>query len=318
MNYDESFYSNFSSYFEIKKTDLIYPLFIHENKDYEVIEHMPELYKIPLSKINTELEKILDVGIRSIILFGIPKHRNEFGTSSYSKEGIIQKSLKLIRENFGNKIFVYTDVCLCQYNHSGHCGILKSNTIDVDNDLTLEYLSKIAVSHANYGADVVAPSSMMDGQVKIIRSKLNETGFKKTKILSFSAKHNSSLYKPFRHNAFHRPNHSNLDKSSYQISCSNPNQVLREIDLDIIEGADMVMIKPALFYLDMIYRIKSSFNIPLVVQIVSGEYCMIKSLSGKSDDEIYLILSILRDLKRAGANKIISYSSLKLSPYLLN
>ncbi|MGD1837128.1 MAG: porphobilinogen synthase [Nitrososphaeraceae archaeon] len=319
MQYNDSYYSDFSSYFNIRKTDLIYPLFVHENTNYKEIEYMPELYKIPLSKLEDEIEKILNLGIKSVILFGIPKSRNKFGTSSFSTNGVIQKSLKIIRKNFGNKISLFTDVCLCQYNHSGHCGISRSNTTIVDNDLTLTYLSKIAISHAISGADVVAPSSMMDGQVKFIRSKLDDAGFKNIKILSFSAKHSSSLYKPFRFNAFYQSNKVKFDKSSYQISCSNPNQLLREIDYDRIESADMVMIKPALFYLDMIYRIKNSCNLPLVVQIVSGEYCMIKALSEiRNIDEIYLTLSMIKDLKRAGANKIISYSSLKLSPFLLN
>ena len=319
MLYDDSYYSEFSSHFDIRKTDLISPLFVNENTHYTETKYMPDLYNIPLHKLELEIEKILTLGIKSVILFGIPKSRNKFGTSSFSKNGVIQKSLKIIKQNFGNKITLFTDVCLCQYNHSGHCGISKSRKTIVDNDLTLDYLSKIAISQAIAGTDVVAPSSMMDGQVKYIRSKLDEAGFKNIKILSFSAKHNSSLYQPFRFNAFYQSNTNTVDKSSYQISCSNPNQLLREIDFDRNEGADMVMIKPALFYLDMIYQIKKNCNLPVVVQIVSGEYCMIKALSeSRNIDEIYLILSLIRDLKRAGVNKIISYSSPKLSPFLVN
>ena len=224
---------------------------------------------------------------------------------------------KLIKSNFGNKISTITDVCICQYNNTGHCGLYKKTKKVVDNDLTIELLSDIALSHAIAGVDIVAPSSMMDGQVKRIKEKLDMNGYNKIKILSFSAKQSSSFYKPFRsENFIHSTNE--IDKSTYQVSYHNPREILREIETDIHEGSNMVMIKPAMSSLDLIYRIKKICTIPLVVQIVSGEYSMIKAASttGLFDETMY-ILNLISALKRSGADKIITYSSLNISKFLI-
>ncbi|HYZ96179.1 MAG TPA: porphobilinogen synthase, partial [Nitrososphaeraceae archaeon] len=231
---------------------------------------------------------------------------------------VVQKSLQLIKSNFGNKITVITDVCACQYNKTGHCGLLEKNKKVVNNDLTIELLSQIALSHARAGVDIVAPSSMMDGQVQKIREILDENGYNKIKILSFSAKQSSSLYKPFRSETFFDTSANEIDKSTYQVSYNNPRQIHREIEMDIYEGADMVMIKPAISSLDLVYRIKKLCKIPIVVQIVSGEYSMIKAASKIGLlDETYFILNLIYSLKRAGVDKIISYSSSNISKYLL-
>jgi porphobilinogen synthase len=240
------------------------------------------------------------------------------GTSATSNNGIVQKSLRLIKSNFGNKITTITDVCVCQYNKTGHCGLLENGKNVVDNDLTIELLSDIALSHAMSGVDVVAPSSMMDGQVQRIKEKLNANGYKKIKILSFSAKQSSSLYKPFRSETFFHISDNEIDKSQYQVPYYNPREIQREIEMDIHEGSNMVMVKPAMSSLDLIYRIKKICKLPLVVQVVSGEYSMIKAAAAFGLlDEIWYILNLIFALKRAGADMIISYSSLNISKYLL-
>lgn len=284
---------------------------------------MPGIFKISYDEIIQIVEKIVDQGIISLLLFGIPRLRDNMGKSSFSKNGIIQNSLQLIKSNFGNKITVITDVCVCQYNKTGHCGLLLEKNdkkeVVVNNDLTIELLSKIALSHASAGADIVAPSSMMDGQVRKLRETLDSNGYNNIKILSFSAKQSSSLYKPFRSETFFDNASANeIDKSTYQVSYNNPRQIQREIEMDIYEGSDMVLIKPAISSLDLVYRIKKFCKIPIVVQIVSGEYSMIKAASEIGVlDEIYFILNLIYSLKRVGVDKIISYSSFDISKYLL-
>jgi len=272
----------------------------------------------PLSKTVSEVQKILDAGISSIIIFGIPKQRDENGaTYASNKNGIVQRALSMIKGNFGNSINVTTDVCLCQYNFSGHCGVFKDNG-KVDNDSTLKILSDIATSHAEAGADVVAPSSMMDGQVLSIRRSLDKHGFKKTKILSYSVKYHSSLYTPFRSATFSsRCNYNKLNKSSYQIAYTNPKETMREIESDIREGADMVMIKPSMAYLDIVYMIKKFFKFPLAVQNVSGEYAMVKAAGRREwiEEEQVKVNSIV-SIKRAGADRIVSYFAMDVARYL--
>jgi porphobilinogen synthase len=245
-------------------------------------------------------------------VFGIPKHRDSRGSAAADRQGIVQRAVREIKSVFGGSVNIVTDVCVCQYNLSGHCGILANNR--VDNDATLKALAEIAASHAEAGADVIAPSSMMDGQVRAIKSALS--GFSKTMILSYSAKHASSLYTPFRSAAFAKTK-LRLDKSSYQVSYTNPRQVLLEIETDINEGADMVMIKPALVYLDLVRMVKDKFGYPVAVQNVSGEYAMIKAagMRGWVDEEEWKICSVA-SIKRAGADKIISYFALDVAKYL--
>jgi porphobilinogen synthase len=314
----DNIYCEFSKKFNLKKNDLIFPLFVDENNNFQELSYLPGIFKIPYDKIIQIVDEIVDNGIQSLILFGIPRLRDNRGESSFSKNGVVQKSLQLVKSNFGNKITVITDVCVCQYNKTGHCGLLEKDKKVVNNDLTVELLSQIALSHARAGVDIVAPSSMMDGQVKKIREILDENGYNKIKILSFSAKQSSSLYKPFRSETFFDTSANEIDKSTYQVSYNNPRQIHREIEMDIYEGADMVMIKPAISSLDLVYRIKKLCKIPIVVQIVSGEYSMIKAASKIGLlDETYFILNLIYSLKRAGVDKIISYSSFNISKYLL-
>lgn len=327
--FDNDIYYEFSKQFNLQKSDLIFPLFIDENNNsnnnFQELSYMPGIFKISYEKIIETVEKIVDHGIHSLLLFGIPRLRDNMGTSSISKNGVVQNSLQLIKSNFGNKITVITDVCVCQYNKTGHCGLLEkkkgkksASAGVVNNDLTIELLSRIALSHARAGVDIVAPSSMMDGQVRKIRQTLDSNGYNKIKILSFSAKQSSSLYKPFRSETFFDTNANEIDKSTYQVSYNNPRQIQREIEMDIYEGSDMVLIKPAISSLDLIYRIKNFCKIPIVVQIVSGEYSMIKAASKIGVlDETYFVLNLIYSLKRAGVDKIISYSSFDISAYLL-
>jgi len=316
-HYDDDYYYEFSKKSNLRKNNLIFPLFVDESNKFQELNAMPGIFKVPYNKIIQTLEEVVESGVHSIILFGIPRLRNNMGTAANSKNGIVQKSLKLIKSNFGNKISTITDVCICQYNNTGHCGLFKKTKKVVDNDLTIELLSNIALSHAIAGVDIVAPSSMMDGQVKRIKEKLDINGYNKIKILSFSAKQSSSLYKPFRSETFFLSTNE-IDKSTYQVPYHNPREIQREIENDIHEGSNMVMIKPAMSSLDLIYRIKKICTIPLVVQIVSGEYSMIKAAStmGLFDETMY-ILSLISALKRSGADQIITYSSLNISKFLI-
>jgi porphobilinogen synthase len=314
----EDNYYEFSKRCRLSKKDMIFPLFVDENDRFQELNVMPGFFKVPYNDIIPCLEKIVENGIHSVLLFGLPRVRNNMGTSATSNNGIVQKSLRLIKSNFGNKITTITDVCVCQYNKTGHCGLLENAKNVVDNDLTIELLSDIALSHAMSGVDVVAPSSMMDGQVRRIKEKLNNNGYNKIKILSFSAKQSSSLYKPFRSETFFHISANEIDKSTYQVPYYNPREIQREIEMDIHEGSNMVMIKPAMSSLDLIYRIKKICKLPLVVQVVSGEYSMIKAAAAFGLlDEIWYILNLIFALKRAGADMIISYSSLNISKYLL-
>jgi porphobilinogen synthase len=302
----------------LRKKDMVFPIFVQEQGiKFRNINTMPGITKTPLSETINQVKKVLDAGISSIIIFGIPKKRDDSACHASKKNGIVQRALLLIKNKFGNLINVTTDVCLCQYNFSGHCGLLTDNG-KIDNDCTLQFLSEIALSHAEAGADIVAPSSMMDGQVLSIRKSLDKYGFTKTKILSYSAKYNSSLYGPIRSAIFSKKcDYKGLNKSSYQIAYTNPKETMREIENDISEGADMVMIKPAMAYLDVIYMIKENLKFPLAVQNVSGEYAMVKAAArrGWIEEEEVKVNSIV-SMKRAGADRIISYFALDLARYL--
>jgi porphobilinogen synthase len=294
----------------LRKNHLTFPMFVSDRPGR--IGSMPGMSVTPVEKAAQQAQSIVDSGIPSIIVFGIPKHRDSIGSAAADRQGIVQRAVRGIKSAFGGSLNVVTDVCICQYNLSGHCGILANNR--VDNDVTLKALAEIAASHAEAGADVVAPSSMMDGQVLAIKSALS--GFSKTMVLSYSAKHASSLYTPFRSAAFAKTR-LRLDKSSYQVSYANPRQVLLEIETDINEGADMVMIKPALAYLDLVRMVKDRFGYPVAVQNVSGEYAMIKAagMRGWVDEEEWKVCSIA-SIKRAGADRIISYFALDVAKYL--
>jgi porphobilinogen synthase len=301
----------------MRKKHLIFPLFVQERPEEELrIAMMPGITKVPVDKVTQRIHAIVDAGITSIIIFGIPKKRDESGSLASSADGVVQQALRKIRKEYENQLNIITDVCLCQYTTSGHCGLINNN--QVDNDLTVDSLSKIALSHAEAGADIVAPSSMMDGQVYSIRKMLKSHGFQQTKILSYSVKQSSSLYVPFRSAAFCKTSKFNvIDKSSYQVSYANSRQILREIETDISEGADILMIKPGITSLDVICMIKEKFDFPIAMQNVSGEYAMIKAaaMHGWISEEEWKVGSIA-SIKRAGADMIISYFSMDIARYL--
>jgi porphobilinogen synthase len=255
---------------------------------------------------------LINNGITDILLFGLPCKRDEGGTAAADKSGAVQVATRMIKHDFGSSVNVITDVCVCQYNISGHCGISDNSYSNVDNFKSLALLEKIATSHADSGADCVAPSSMMDGQVSSIRQALDSHGFGAVKIMSYSAKHASSLYGPFRSVAFARNNSQDLafNKSAYQLPYSNRREAIREIEHDINEGANMVMIKPTLWYLDLVYEVKKMIDVPLVVQVVSGEYLMLRNREGVRGDNRDIhneLFETLISVKHAGSDRVITY-----------
>lgn len=296
----------------LKKEHLVCPLFVSEREEGRV-GAMPGISITMAKEAVAQVQSIADAGVPSIIVFGIPRTRDERGSAAFDNAGVVQRAVREVRSAFGRSVSIITDVCLCQYNLSGHCGVLAGNK--VDNDMTIKLLADVAVSHAGAGADVVAPSAMMDGQVREVRKALDSRGLAAARILSYSAKHASSLYAPFRSAAFAR--HGAIDKSSYQVGYTNPRQAMREIESDIEEGADMVMVKPALAYLDLVVRAKERFDVPVAVQNVSGEYAMIKGAGARGlvDEEEWKVLSIAA-MRRAGADRIISYFALDIARYL--
>jgi len=298
----------------IHPSDLVYPIFVDKNTKKPVpINSMPGCFRLPLQEVLEEARKTLDNGVKAVLLFGVPSKKDDVGSAAFAEEGVIQKTVKLLKEEFGDDIVVITDVCLCEYTNHGHCGIVKDGA--VDNDLTLEVLGKVALSHAKAGADIVAPSSMMDGQVKHIRSALDDAGFKDVAIMAYSAKYASCFYGPFREAAESKPKFG--DRKSYQMGYGSQNEALREIELDIIEGADIVMVKPALAYLDIIHLAKSRFTVPIAAYNVSGEYAMVKAAAQLGwIDEKAAIFEILTGIKRAGADIIITYFAKEVAQWL--
>jgi porphobilinogen synthase len=296
--------------------DLICPLFIAEGaKEPSMVNSMPEIQRIPLHKTIEEVQAISDLGIKAIILFGIPSNKDDKGSSAFSDNGIVQQSTKLIRKHFGDKIAIITDVCLCQYTSHGHCGIVMNKK--VDNDCSIDTLTKVAISHARAGADFVAPSAMMDGQVKAIRESLDEAGFADTAIIGYSAKYASPLYGPFRDAAHCTPEYG--DRRTYQMPFTNIRETMREIETDIDEGVDIVMIKPAIPYLDIIYQAKTNTNLPVAAYSVSGEYALIKAATIEGwIDENAVMSEFITSIKRAGADIIITYHAKKMAQLLLN
>ena len=284
--------------------DLIYPIFVVEGENIkEEIPSLPEVYHFSLDKLEDEIKELNELGIQHVILFGIPDEKDPFGKEAYNDEGIVQKAIRKIKEIDPN-MCVTTDVCMCQYTSHGHCGILTEKGY-VDNDETLGYLTKIAVSHAKAGADMVAPSDMMDGRIQAMREGLDAAGFETVAIMSYSVKYASSFYGPFRDAAGSAPSFG--DRKTYQMDPANSNEALIEAELDVLEGADMLMVKPALSYLDVIRRVKDNFDLPLVAYNVSGEYSMLKLAVKEgllSEDAIY---EAVMSIKRAGADIIITY-----------
>jgi porphobilinogen synthase len=288
----------------LSANDLVYPLFIDENSTNPIeIKSMPGQFRHPLENVSEEAGTIRDLGIPAVILFGIPKKKDEKGSEAYNPDGIIQKAVEIVKKEC-NDLLVVTDVCLCEYTSHGHCGIARGQKIL--NDETLKLLEKTALSHATAGADIVAPSGMIDGMVGAVRGALDEKGFHDTPIMSYSAKYASSFYGPFREASDSSPSFG--DRRTHQMDSGNVREALREIELDIGEGADIVMVKPALPYLDVIYQAKQKFNVPLAAFNVSGEYAMIQSAAKNNFiDGRKAMLECLHSIKRAGADIIITY-----------
>ncbi len=290
-------------------SDLIYPLFIRPGHGIKKeIASMPGNYQLSVDRLIEEVGSAADLGVRAFMLFGIPAHKDATGSSALADDGIVQQALRALRKTFADKILLIPDECFCEYTDHGHCGVLSEDTgrLDLDNDKTLPLLAAQCVSHARAGADMVAPSGMLDGMVGSIRSALDATGFSHLPIMSYSAKYASGFYGPFRDAAESPPQFG--DRSSYQMDPANSDEALREVALDLAEGADIVMVKPALSYLDIIRRVKDRFGVPVAAYNVSGEFAMVKAAAAKGwIDERRVALEILTSIKRAGADLILTY-----------
>lgn len=296
----------------INKDDLIYPIFVAEGENIKnPVESMPEIYQYSIDKLDEILQQIVGSQIPGILIFGIPKHKDEFATSAYDDNGVTQQAIRYIKKKCPD-LLVIADVCLCEYTSHGHCGVVHGDKIL--NDETLPLLSKMAVSLANAGADIIAPSDMMDGRVAAIRHSLDENGFIDTPIMAYSAKFASGYYSPFRDAADSTPCFG--DRKTYQMDFANGKEALREIESDISEGADMVMVKPALAYLDIIKE-ASRYEFPLVAYNVSGEYSMVKAAAQNGwIDEKRIVMENMIAIKRAGADIIITYHALDVAKWL--
>ena len=288
----------------ISVADFIYPMFaIYGRNVRNPIPSMPGVFQLSIDNLVADVEEVVDLGIPAIILFGIPETKDEVGSSAYDQDGIIQRAVQEVKSAYPD-LLVITDVCLCEYTDHGHCGPLKSG--QVENDRTLELIAKTSVSHVHAGADMVAPSGMMDGQVMAIRTALDSAGFQHIPIMAYSAKYASAFYGPFRDAAESAPKYG--DRRGYQMDIPNSDEALREVSLDIQEGADIVMVKPALSYLDIIRRVKEKFQCPVAAYNVSGEYAMVKAAAEMGwIDEQRVVLEILTSIKRSGADMILTY-----------
>lgn len=288
----------------LSTTDLIYPLFIGPGKDSaQPVSSMPGVAQLSVDRAVKDCREVRALGLPAVILFGIPQRKDALGSEAYADSGVVQQAIRAIKEQLPDLLIV-TDVCLCEYTDHGHCGVVKKG--DVDNDATLELLAKEALSHARAGADIVAPSDMMDGRVGAIRSALDHEGFEQVAIMAYAAKYASGFYGPFREAAESTPQFG--DRRSYQMDPANADEALREVELDIREGADIVMVKPAMAYLDVLYRVKQKFGYPVAAYNVSGEYSLIKA-AGQNGwiDETRIVMEVLYSIKRAGADMILTY-----------
>jgi len=299
---------------KLQPSDLIYPIFVDENAKKPIpIKTMPGISRLPLNEVTNDVRQAMEQDVKAVILFGIPAKKDEIGSGAFANDGIVQKAIHKLKDEFGDELVVIADICLCEYTNHGHCGSLKDG--EVQNDQTLEILQKIAVSQANAGSDIAAPSAMMDGQVESIREALDDSGFDQNAIMAYSAKYASSFYGPFRDAADSTPKFGS--RKSYQMSWGNQKEAMREIELDINEGADIVMVKPALAYMDIISLAKTKFNVPIAAYNVSGEYAMIKAAAQNGwIDEKTAVLEVLTGMKRAGANLIITYFAKEVKAWL--
>ncbi len=298
---------------ELSLDDLIYPLFIVEGENIKnEVSSMPGVYQMSVDNIVKECMELEKLGIPAVILFGIPEHKDEVGSQAYADNGIVQQAIKAIKENT-SKLYVITDVCMCEYTDHGHCGIIRNG--DVDNDETLKYLGMEALSHAKAGADMVAPSDMMDGRVGEIREVLDNNGFIDIPIMSYSVKYASAFYGPFRDAAESTPQFG--DRRSYQMDSANRIEAFREAELDVMEGADILMVKPALPYLDIVRDLKNTYQLPLAAYNVSGEYSMLKAaINNGWLEEKRVVLEALTSIKRAGADLILTYFAKDVAKWL--
>jgi len=289
---------------DLRPSDFIYPLFVtHGKQSKKEISAMPGQYQWSVDLLPAEIEEMAALGIRAVLLFGLPATKDEFGAEAYDSGGVVQQAIRAIKRAVPDLVVV-TDVCLCEYTTHGHCGVVREGY--VQNDPTLELLCREAVSHAEAGADIVAPSDMMDGRVGAIRAALDESGFSNTPIMAYSAKYASAFYGPFREAAQSAPQFG--DRRAYQMDPPNFREAMREVELDIAEGADIVMVKPALPYLDVIRGVRERYDLPLAAYNVSGEYSMVKAAAEKNwIDERRVVLEVLTSIKRAGADLIITY-----------
>lgn len=287
--------------------DLIHPMFVDETISSESpIASMPGINRFPIDKVVDDAKEAADLGISALILFGIPEHKDEKGTCAWGEHDIVQRAVREIKNELGKDMYVITDVCLCEYTDHGHCGVVDHENEEIMNDPTLPLLGKTALSHARAGADMVAPSGMMDGMIGAIRSELDANNFNDIPIMSYAAKYSSAYYGPFRDAA--DSGCSFGDRSTHQMDPANSDEALREVELDVFEGADILMVKPALSYLDIIHRIKNEFKMPTAAYNVSGEYAMIKAAAqnGWLDEKKVMHESLL-SMKRAGADMILTY-----------
>ena len=299
---------------QLNMNDYIYPIFVIEGQDIKnEIPSMPGIYQFSLDHLLEEVQRAVDAGVIAIMLFGIPAKKDECGSEAYNDDGIIQQAVRLVRANYP-ELVISTDVCMCEYTSHGHCGLIKGET--VDNDSTLELLAKIAVSHAKAGADILAPSDMMDGRIGVIRDALDEAGYKDVIVMAHAAKYASSFYGPFRDAAESAPHFG--DRKSYQMDpASGTRQALAEIALDVEEGADMVIVKPGLPYLDLVSAAYENTLVPVVAYNVSGEYAMVKAAAQNGwIDEKAIVMEMMLAFKRAGAKMVITYHAIDIGNWL--
>lgn len=299
---------------QLNMNDYIYPIFVIEGQDIKnEIPSMPGIYQFSLDHLLEEVQRAVDAGVIAIMLFGIPAKKDECGSEAYNDDGIVQQAVRLVRANYP-ELVISTDVCMCEYTSHGHCGLIKGET--VDNDSTLELLAKIAVSHAKAGADILAPSDMMDGRIGVIRDALDEAGYKDVIIMAHAVKYASSFYGPFRDAAESAPHFG--DRKSYQMDpASGTRQALAEIALDVEEGADMVIVKPGLPYLDLVSEAYENTLVPVVAYNVSGEYAMVKAAAQNGwIDEKAIVMEMMLAFKRAGAKMVITYHAIDIGNWL--
>jgi porphobilinogen synthase len=301
---------------EVSVDHLVYPLFIKEGEKGKVaIPSMPGVSQLSIEAALSEIEDLCKLSIPAVLLFGIPDKKDEKGSAAYDEEGIIQKAIRAVKARFGSDMLVIADLCLCEYTSHGHCGVIKDN--DVDNDATLELLSRAALAQSSAGADMIAPSDMMDGRVKAVRQALDKAGFSHLPIMSYAAKYASGLYGPFRDAAESTPQFG--DRRSYQMDPPNEREALREMMLDVEEGADIIMVKPAIFYLDILALAKEKIPRPLAAYSVSGEFSMVQAAAAQGwIDYQRVVMEMTTAIKRAGADIIITYFAKDIARWTRN